>query len=318
MKDNISRKADSKLPQENIDVSVIFVNYNTERLLQNCIQSIREQTNGLNYELIVVDNASSEISVKFIRENIEGITFIESKENRGFGAGNNLGIPHARGKYLFFLNCDTILLNNAIKQFYDFMEEHKTEHIGCIGTYLIDKNLKVTNSYGGFHRLFREIFNRIKKMTRKILRRKKSSPASTTRGEIKEVEVIVGADMFVYKNAISECGPFDESFFLYSEENDLQFRMKKINWKRMIITGPKIIHLEGGSPQNAFRKWNISTVSKIKYFRKHAFILSYLCYKTLVLTYILFMIFMDIFRKKHTMKENTGFLKMCASEKYFV
>ncbi|NPV00504.1 MAG: glycosyltransferase family 2 protein [Brevinematales bacterium] len=318
MNDNISRKEGGKLSQEKIDVSVIFVNYNTEKLLQNCIQSIREKTKGLNYELIVVDNASSETSVNFIRENIKNITLIASKENRGFGAGNNLGIPHAGGKYLFFLNCDTILLNNAIKQFYDFMEEHEAEHIGCIGTYLFDKDLKVTNSYGGFHRLFQEIFNRIKKMTRKILRRKKSTPASTTPGETKEVEVIVGADMFVPKNAISECGPFDESFFLYSEENDLQYRMKKKNWKRMIITGPKIIHLEGGSPQNSFRKWNISTVSKIKYFRKHAFILSYLCYKAIVLTSILVMMFIDIFRKKHTAKENTAFLKMCAGEKYIL
>ena len=103
-----------------MDVSIIIVNYNTRQLTSNCIESIFKYTNGVSFEVILVDNASTDGSIDFFT-NDERIIFISSKENLGFGRANNLGYKVAKGRYIFLLNSDTLLLNNAIKIFCDTM-----------------------------------------------------------------------------------------------------------------------------------------------------------------------------------------------------
>lgn len=120
-----------------MDVSIIIVNYNTRQLTSNCIESIFKYTNGVSFEVILVDNASTDGSIDFFT-NDERIIFISSKENLGFGRANNLGYKVAKGRYIFLLNSDTLLLNNAIKIFCDTMS-NVDGNIACIGTLLRDK-----------------------------------------------------------------------------------------------------------------------------------------------------------------------------------
>ena len=102
-----------------IGVSVIFVNYNSTDMLIESIRSVKRHTHHASYELIVVDNASPDNSIHRIREIFqEEVRIIESSKNLGFGGANNLGIQIAKGEYLFFLNPDTLLLNEAIDIFY--------------------------------------------------------------------------------------------------------------------------------------------------------------------------------------------------------
>ena len=105
------------------DVSIIIVNYNTHKLLRNCLISIIENTKRCSYEIIVVDNASTDNSREIATE-FKSVKWIQSEVNLGFGKANNIGSLEASGKYLFFLNSDTILLNDAISIFYDFFEEN--------------------------------------------------------------------------------------------------------------------------------------------------------------------------------------------------
>ena len=104
-----------------MDVSVIIVNYNTLELTKNTIESVFEKTIEVSYEIILVDNASTDGSVEFFENNYKDkIILIKNNENLGFGRANNKGIEIAKGKYIFLLNSDTLLINNAIKILFDF------------------------------------------------------------------------------------------------------------------------------------------------------------------------------------------------------
>ena len=131
-----------------IDVSVIIVNYNTKTLTKECVDSVYAQTNGVTFEVILVDNASTDGSTDMFEED-QRIVFVESKVNLGFGKANNLGYRYAKGKYIFFLNSDTLLLNNAIGLFSHKMET-ASNSIGCMGCLLQDASSKKTHSFADF------------------------------------------------------------------------------------------------------------------------------------------------------------------------
>lgn len=140
-----------------MDVSVIIVNYNTKEMTQNCIDSIFQNTKDIEFEVILVDNASTDGSKEFFEQD-NRIKYIYSKENLGFGRANNLGYKEASGKYLFLLNSDTLLLNNAIDLFYKLAEKETNKNIGCWGTMLYDSNNKIAGSYGKFLSMWRDLF----------------------------------------------------------------------------------------------------------------------------------------------------------------
>lgn len=132
-----------------IDVSVIIVSYNTCQMTKECIESIVNNTRDISYEIIVSDNASVDGSVEMIKTEFPEIFLIENDKNLGFGAANNIAIDNAHGKYLFLLNSDTKLLNNAIKYFFEYFELHEDE-IGALGAYLINTQNFYIHSFGAY------------------------------------------------------------------------------------------------------------------------------------------------------------------------
>ena len=130
-----------------MDVSIIIVNYNTKDLIKTCIDSIYGQTDQIKFEIIVVDNASKDGSQQMIKNEFPNVILIESPENMGFGKANNFGAKHASGKYLLFLNSDTILLNNAVRYFFDFSEQNNANKIGALGSILLDIDNNPTHSF---------------------------------------------------------------------------------------------------------------------------------------------------------------------------
>ena len=107
-----------------MDVSIIIVNYNTWQDLRNCLDSLYAQTKGVSFEVIVVDNCSNVENIKHLRQEETRAKIIYNKKNSGFGIANNIGITAAKGDYLFLLNSDTILQNNAIKIFFEKMKAY--------------------------------------------------------------------------------------------------------------------------------------------------------------------------------------------------
>lgn len=251
-----------------MDVSVIMVNYNTLELTKNTINSVIEKTSELNYEIILVDNASVDGSVEFFeREYKDKIIFIKNNENLGFGRANNKGIEIAKGKYVFLLNSDILLINNAIKILFDFME--KNEDCGVCGGNLFDVNLKPTHSFlKKLPCLSSEInfqLNFFSKIFRKIIN--KRGDFNYSKNE-KEVGYVTGADMMIRKKILLETGLFDKDFFMYSEESELTYRIKQKGYKVISIPQAKIVHLEGKSSIFKEKKHHMFLESKYKYFYK--------------------------------------------------
>ena len=262
-----------------IDVSVIIVNYNTNELLKNCLTSIYSQTKDLTFEIIISDNGSKDGSIEMLKENFPDVKLIENNKNLGFGAANNRALEIAQGKYIFYLNSDTILLNNAIKLFLDYFNSNDDGNLGAIGAMLLNPDNTFTYSGGDFPIIKTEIINLIKQNIGNvyltlgtILRFKNMHKKHCFDAVYGNVEYITGAALFLKNN---EFAKYDEDFFLYYEDTYLQIKMEKANLKRVIIKGPQIIHLNGGSvneKMTIYRKASFSRInyefSRIKYFRK--------------------------------------------------
>lgn len=235
-----------------MDVSVIIVNYNTLKLTDDCINSVLQLTSDVEFEIILVDNASSDGSREhFSMDN--RIKYIYSDVNLGFGKGNNLGASCACGKYLFFLNSDTLLLNNAIKIFFDYMEG-ASETIACVGCLLQDRNGFPMHSYAKLPDFMfyikRYLFSAIRlghKFTNKFY-----SPVKNAKYPL-SVGYITGADIFMKNDVAKRHGLFDSDFFMYCEESEMQFRYTKEGYESVIIDTPKILHLEGASNRGTER-----------------------------------------------------------------
>ncbi|WP_312078137.1 glycosyltransferase family 2 protein [Chryseobacterium sp.] len=251
-----------------INVSIIIVNFNTYSLLIDCINSVYEKTRNVSFEIIVVDNNSTVRDIEGLNEIFPNVKLILSSINNGFGAGNNVGSSFASGKYLFLLNSDTILLNDAISELFAFFEQ--TKDAGICGGNLYTLDLEPTISFelrrpGLFIytiNFLQEIF--YKKLFNKIISFSYRSNPQLIRGYIS------GADFFVRKDFFEKVGKFDENFFMYYEEVDLTKRINDLGFYSYIVPSAKIIHLEGGSQKKESAnklKWMKESCSY--YFKKH-------------------------------------------------
>lgn len=221
-----------------MDVSIIIVNYNTETLILNCLDSIYEKTKGLTFEVFVIDNNSP--NKPDILKNDKRIIFIQSDENLGFGKANNLGAKDAKGKYLFCLNPDTILINNAIKELYDFINTHS--ECGVCGSNLFHKDMTPGHSYDTLEPGIWQEFIQSRSFTYK-----KFNEDFNRTNYPKEVPHVVGASLMISKKLFDEIGGFNKDFFMYLEETYLCYEVRKRGYKIYNIPTSKIIHLEGQS-----------------------------------------------------------------------
>ncbi len=269
-----------------MDVSIIIVNYNTKELIKNCIKSIYQYTNDIEFEIIVSDNGSTDGSIEMLKSEFPNVILIENNANLGFGKANNNGLRIAKGKYIFYLNSDTVLLNNAVKIFYDYWEQSPNKNeIGALGCNLLDGEGKITHSGEGFPSKKKILKNALMDFLH-ILKlsvffflpesfsfTKKKSIKNETKKIIGDIDYVIGADLFLKNDKFAL---FDETFILYYEDSDLQLLMKENGLRRILIDGPKIQHLEHKSNKfnkkidffKSFGKIN-SMLSAIIYTKKH-------------------------------------------------
>lgn len=256
------------------DLSIIIVNYNTKELVYNCITSVREKTHDLTYEIIVVDNASKDHSVEFLKQTFPDIIIFSSPENLGFGRANNLGADLAQSEVLFLLNSDTIIIDNSIKTLYDYLIQHP--ETGACGGILLNADGSVGYSASHQLSLLHDFLSFIPLF--------KKPPIESNLTSVADVGYVIGADMMIKKKVFEEAGKFDPDFFLYCEEAELSYRIKKQDYKIQLLPSAQIIHLEGKSGEGnqfiAHEKW----CGRFLYFKKvyssrHPYYL-YLLYST--------------------------------------
>jgi hypothetical protein len=224
------------------NVSIIIVNYNTLHVLQPCIDSIVEHTNDVDYEIIVVDNGSTDGSIEALSKD-QRVTFVPTGENLGFGKANNRGLELAHGDYVFFLNSDTLLKNNAIKMLYDFAEQYQGK-LGALGCILEDLQGNRIHSYGKFSKMSDDFRKYLWIPILKGLHLYQEPVIPYPENWMK-VDYVTGADLFVSRQVLDECGAFHPAFFMYYEESEMEHRFMLHGYDNIIVNGPQIIHLEG-------------------------------------------------------------------------
>ena len=253
-----------------MDVSIIFVNYKTKDLTINAINSVIEKTEGVDYEIFVVDNASNDGSIEAIEQEFPNINIIKNPINSGFGSANNLAIKQAKGKYIFCLNTDTLLVNNAIKIMFDFMEKIENSKIGACGGYLVDKNTNPSNCGGNLPTITSIIWKiGVRNILKKQYDKYKITIFSNEDNCTEKLGYIIGADIFFRKSVLDEVGLFDENFFMYYEETDLCKRIWDSGYTIKFVPTAQIIHLEGASIKSNIKKLKMMKKSEFYYFKKH-------------------------------------------------
>lgn len=229
-----------------MDVSIIIVNYNTCKMTLECIDSICERTSGIVYEIIVVDNASVDGSRQLLGQD-KRIHYLYSERNLGFGPANNLGLKYAKGRNIFFLNSDTLLINNAITILSDYLDQN--ENVGVCGGNLYSKEQKPTRSFARFLPSAADVLNEIfLKLPSRIVYGKSLYFNFTNCAS--DVAYITGADLMMKRKVLDEVGSFNPAFFMYYEETELCFRVRNTGYRLVSVPWARIIHLGGGSFDN--------------------------------------------------------------------
>lgn len=243
------------------EISVIIVNYNTKALLRGCIDSIRKMSRTVSYEIIVVDNASRDGSVDMLLREYPDILVLPQNANLGFGAANNAGAARASGKYLLFLNSDTVLENDALGLFYEYAEAH-SKNFGIAGAYLRRPDGQDANSIGVFPSFSKYIAYRVTSPFSGIMAKPQIDRVE------RRVDAVTGADMFMRRDFFEALGGFDKRFFMYFEETELALRTARAGRERIITPGHEIVHFEGASAKAKMPTRIMMERSMYKYFDK--------------------------------------------------
>jgi GT2 family glycosyltransferase len=233
-----------------VELSVIIVNYQTREFLITCLSSIYKTCQGLNIEIIVIDNNSGDDSVAMTKESFPSVILIENQINVGFATASNQGLRIMKGDYALLLNPDTEIINSTLQEMLEFMKKH--ERVGILGCRIIDKNGNIQRSAFPPPSCFSEIND--------ILHRFKLErvlPARLTyrryhtllKNGVQPFRVgwVTGACLMIRRETIEDVGLLDENLFLFSEDVDWCIRATKKKWEVMCHPAVNIIHYIGGS-----------------------------------------------------------------------
>jgi hypothetical protein len=225
-----------------MNISVIIVNWNTKDLLKKCLFSVYETINFCDFEVIVVDNASSDGSAEMLAQNFPQVITINNKENRGFGTANNQAFAIMKSRYALLLNTDTMLTPGAVNKLWQFAEANSRTAIVC--GQLLNADGSKQNSVAAFPTLLTLATN-ISLL--EYLFPKKHPSKRYEHKEPLEVDSAIGACMLIRKQALDESSFFDERYFFFFEETDLAYSLRQKGWQIYHVPGAFIYHLQGQS-----------------------------------------------------------------------
>jgi N-acetylglucosaminyl-diphospho-decaprenol L-rhamnosyltransferase len=264
------------------DLSIIIVSWNVRELLRACLQSLTtddrrgttEESSSIvrlpsSIEIIVIDNASSDGSADMVAAEFPQLRLIANAENRGFTGGNNQGIAVAQGRYVFFLNPDTVVTDGALSTMVSYMEEHCD--VGVVGPELHYGDGSLQSSRRRFPTFSSALFESTPPAwhwpDNPWARRYRMEDHQAFEGE--EVDWLVGAALLTRRAVLDQVGGFDEGYFMYSEELDWCRRVKAAGWRAVYLPSARIVHYEGRSSEQVVATRHIRfQTSKVRYFRK--------------------------------------------------
>lgn len=262
---------------ETLDLSIVIINFNTKKLVSELVSSIYKKTKKINFEVIIVDNASSDGSLSVLRKLAKksNLDFIENSNNLGFAAGNNIGIKKAKGRYILLLNSDVLITSNSLGDMVNWMDEHAD--VGISTCMLKNKDGSIQGTGGFFPNLSRvfswmiiQDFPFVDNFIKPFHPMKEKSPtkANSFYEKPRELDWVTGAFFLMRNEVIVNVGDLDEKYFMYTEETDFCFRAKKKGWKVWYVPQFSVIHYGGASGTREFSV--LSEYKSIKrFYKKH-------------------------------------------------
>ena len=262
-----------------MDLSIIVVSFNTKKFTKETIDSVLKNTKGISYELIIVDNDSSDGSKELLQDyskKYNNVVYIQTGENLGFGKANNVGIEKSKGKYILLLNSDTKLEKNIFPEMIKYMDNHPK--IGVSTCKLLNEDRSLQGTGGGFPtlgRVFAWMFfvEDIPFIEKLFIPFHPTHPMSFYKGgniykNKRKIDWITGAFMLIRRKVIEDAGMFDKDYFMYVEETELCYRINKAGWEIWYLPEWSIIHYGGASGGGDFSL--LSEYKGVKlYYKKH-------------------------------------------------
>ena len=234
-----------------LSLSIVVVNYNSGKLLRQCIESIRAETTTLDCEILIVDNASTDKSISIAEPSFGEAILIKNTENAGFSKANNIGISKSRGRYVLLVNPDVVVLPGSVVELIRFMEENPTA--GIISGKLVNSDRSLQYSIRNFPSLTNQVFEGaflhhlfpwLTTLVGEVVYNNKAYERERT------VDWISGAVMMVRREVFETVGMLDEDFFLYAEEIDWCYRTSKHGWQVSYVPTAQFIHFGSGYRAN--------------------------------------------------------------------
>jgi N-acetylglucosaminyl-diphospho-decaprenol L-rhamnosyltransferase len=230
-----------------MDLSIIIVNWNSANYLRACLSSVYRETQGIEFEVIVVDNASDDGCEKIVKEEFPQAQFIQSGENLGFARANNLGFAHSHGNCLLFLNPDTEIIGNALSRMLFHLRTYPS--LGAVGARLLNTDGSLQMSC---IQAFPTICNQV--LDSELLRRAFPNwrgwgmrPLFQHSDQPAEVDSISGACFMVKRSVFEQAGMFGEQYFMYSDDLDLSYKIKERGFTIHYVNDCKVVHHGGKS-----------------------------------------------------------------------
>jgi hypothetical protein len=250
-----------------IDLSIIIVSYNTRALLSDCLRSVEATAGDLTYEVVVVDNGSSDGSADAVARGYPAVRLICNEHNVGFAAANNQGIRASSGRHVLLLNSDALLLPGTAARMVRFLDEHP--RVGAVGGKLLNPDLTFQASFNDFPSFLDEVLA-LTGASRWLRPPTYPSYPESRSGERRPVEWVGGACMMVRRQAVDAVGLLDEDYFMYSEEMDWCFRLRRAGWSIFYLPEATTVHALGASSRRVpERRRTLIYQSKCLFLRKH-------------------------------------------------
>ncbi len=271
-----------------MDVSIIVVAWNVRELLHNCLKSVYQETQGIDFEVIYVDNGSADGSVEMVRQEFPQARVIENTDNKGFIRANNQAIEVARGRYVLLLNSDTVVLENAIAKTVEFADAHPQAAV--VGCRVLNPDRSLQDNCFRFYSTLNMVFDVLwlpRAFPRNSLFARKFY-GGWNFDSVREVDVVVGCFSLVRMEAIKQVGVMDERFFTYGDDIDWCLRFVKAGWKVLFTPAGRIIHYGGQTTKKEPGRFALQLHGAVLInVKTHYHWLTFLCCRLLTACYLL-------------------------------
>lgn len=263
------------------DLSIVVVNWNTRGLLAQCLQSVYDTVSNLDFEIIIVDNASVDGSVEMVRRDFPQVQIIANAENVGFARANNQALAHCQARYVLLLNSDAQALPGSLDKAVRFMDEHPSA--GIAGVRLLNADGTFQASYTPFPTFWRE-FLILSGLGRLLIRPTFPSYGSRIEKGAQRIKgYLEGAYLMARRQAVEQIGGLDERIFMYAEDVDWCRRFHQAGWEVWYLPQAPIVHYGGKSSKKRQGRMEAELYrSRVYFFRKHYSQAATFCLKVLI------------------------------------